>query len=42
MTARVFTSLFVSLFILKIMIKLWLDLINLGHLKKMPEKSRPY
>lgn len=34
MTAQVFTSLFVTLFILKIMSKLWLDLINLGHLKK--------
>lgn len=34
MAAQVFTSLFVSLFILKLMIRLWLDLMNLGHLKK--------
>ena len=39
MTAQVFTSLFVALFILKLMIRLWLDLMNLGHLKKKCRKN---
>ncbi len=34
MPVKVFSTLFISLFILKIIIKLWLDLINLRHLKK--------
>lgn len=34
MSVQVFTILFISLFTLKIVIKLWLDLINFFHLKK--------
>ncbi len=34
MTGQVFAALFISLFVLKIGVKLWLDLINLMHLKK--------
>lgn len=34
MTVPQFSILFVSLFILKTVVKLWLDLINLRHLKK--------
>lgn len=34
MSVQIFSTLFISLFILKTIVKLWLDLINLWHLKK--------
>jgi STE24 endopeptidase len=41
MTAQVFTTIFVSLFILKIVVKLGMDIINLRHLKKNSGKVPP-